>query len=330
MRLKSVPAPPGLTSSLPAIGLLNRRLLEDFLTSVRESIFTGSTQQKNAMFEYLSSFPQQVNQSSIWVASTVTGGKTFLTKLKALEKKQKSEQEASAKRAKQVDEDTKEEEEDDEAQPSTIKKASPESEPFLAREFVDILGCNELLIWSDGELTLKTDQVANEAKRTQALTEELQKLSDACLKLDAEFAKEDWSVNVGNEVWRGFFVRCPSTSDRNAGEDFARSILNVQDQGDQLDVRVKEIADSRKTFWPQRYYYEGHVSTSKLARVKRGSNAVKAPVKKNTLCEVMFHTESRAWFWPPVILVGRSKVNPDYLIGLRYVTHDQEHLHHGQ
>ena len=92
---------------------------------------------------------------------------------------------------------------------------------------------------------------------------------------------------------------------------------------------MSSIADSRKTLWPQRYYYEGHVSSSKLAMVKRASNLVKAPAKKNSLYEVKFYTEDRAWYWPPIALVGRCKADPEYLVGLLYITHDQEHLHHG-
>jgi hypothetical protein len=284
-------------------------------------MFKGSAQEKTAMFEFLANLPEQVNSSSIFVATTIHAGKTFVNKLKQLEKKQHEAKRLKESAAASGDVKDEEEEEED-------AKPQLSWEPFIPADYVELLDCKKLIRWSDGEIT-QDEEEERSHKKASTPTEDLKKISEACLKLDREFEKDEWDNFTANENWKGFFVKCPEEKP-NAGEDFARTLLGILDKGSKLDVVITEMADSRQTLWPQRYYYEGHVSKSKLAMVKRATNLVKAPAKKNSLCEVKFHCEDRAWYWPPIALVGRSKANPEYLVGLLYVTHDQEHLHHGK
>ena len=200
-----------------------RRFMEDFLTRVRDHLFRGGAPLRDEFFDFLATLPNQVNSSSIGCAKMMHNGKTFVRKLEALEKQ-------NAKRAREAEaanagETEGEEEEEDEAKPTSAL--------FLAPEFSDLLGSKKLLIWSDGEVTADTEEEKTR-KSTTPLPDALQKISEACKKMDKEFDKDEWEMNTGSEIWRGFFVYCPE-SEGAAGEAMARKVLQVQDVADEME-----------------------------------------------------------------------------------------------
>mmetsp|Transcript_15684 Transcript_15684/g.23760 ORF Transcript_15684/g.23760 Transcript_15684/m.23760 type:complete len:477 (-) Transcript_15684:63-1493(-) len=115
------------------------------------------------------------------------------------------------------------------------------------------------------------------------------------------------------------------------GSVLAHGLLGVKDDGYKMEVKIKEVTQSRKTAWANRYYYSsGRIQSKILSKVKAATNALKAQTEKSSISEVKFYTEDRAWYWPSVLLVGDCKKVPGALFGIKFDCIDQEHLHHGR
>ena len=222
--------------------------------------------------------------------------------------------------------------------------------PFLQADNQEVIGAVKLMVVQNGTTVVREESVdlyaesgSNDDNQQEEEVTVRKKVLEAATKLTKQM--EAWNpdqpafaffipppeVEAGQETLQAAMESNASFQEKpHAGALLAHGLLQVKDDGNQMEVRIKNIAHARKTAWTNRYYYNfGRVDSKRLAKIKAATNALKAQTVKDTICEVKFYTEDRAWYWPTVLLVGECKKVPGALFGIKFDCIEQEHHHHG-
>ena len=221
--------------------------------------------------------------------------------------------------------------------------------PFLQDDNQEVIGAVKLMVVQNGTTVVREESVDLYAESGGSDGNEQdedsvgQKVIEAATKLTKQM--EAWNpdqpafaffipppeLEAGQETLQAAMESNASLQEKpQAGALLAHGLLQVKDAGNKMEVRIKNIVHARKTAWTNRYYYNfGRVDSKRLAKIKAATNALKAQTVKDTICEVKFYTEDRAWYWPTVLLVGECKKVPGALFGIKFDCIEQEHHHHG-
>ena len=154
-------------------------------------------------------------------------------------------------------------------------------------------------------------------------------------KLNASLAS--WKPSHVKEKWLAFVVRPEEMAargvDLNAPDRGLAAAIGADIQLTTLETRA--LADSRKTFFPNRWYYSGtRVDTKALAKIKTATNYVKRIIQKGSGVFVQFSHEPTATFDSVWWIVGIVRDRPGSSVSgslfcLGIYDWRQDHYHHG-